>query len=181
MEKIFVFIIIMIISSLISKNKKKKAEENFRSTRPVQNKGKSNGYDPKQPSQPVNDLKSLLNSLKNIEQSSIKKTEYHSDSYDDSRYDHESVGEDISYHETEKSSDEINRSKIRGYETSYDELHSSEADTASKEKSRLDKEFYKKHERDTAPKKTVRNKLFETRDKLKDAIIVSEILKRKYT
>ncbi len=178
MENIFVFIIIIIISSLISKNKKKKAEENFRSTRPVQNTGKRNGYDPKLPSQPVNDLKSLLNSLKNIEQNEVKEPE--PVTYDD-QYNTGSEHEETHYTETERSHDETNRSKVRDYETSYDELRNPEKNFAAKEKTRLDTEFYLKHERDTAPKMTIRNELFNTRTKLKNAIIVSEILRRKYT
>lgn len=178
MEKIFVFIIIMIISSLISKNKKKKAEENFRSTRPVQNTGKRTGYDPKQPAAPVNDLKSLLNSLKNFEQNKVQEPE---PATYDVQYNTASEHEETHYTETERSHDETNRSKVRDYETSYDELHNPEKSSAAKEKSRLDTEFYQKHERDTAPKMTIRNELFNTRIKLRNAIIVSEILKRKYT
>ena len=162
MEKIFLFIIIMIISSLLSKNKKKAVSER---TREKTTYFDDKGQVPVVP-KPVTDLKSLLDRMKNADsyipepQSSEPETV------------HEYVEEPVALQDDnarfpEKSLDENQTGDWKMPEREESKLHS---ENREEDESYLIKERVNRH-----------RSLLNTRERLKDAIVVSEILNRKYT
>lgn len=165
MEKIFFFIIIMIISSLLSKNKKKAASGRTKErTTYFDDKGRP-ANDPK----PVTDLKSLLDRMKNIDSHISEPQPSEPETVE------EYVEEPVEVH---YSQDENSRSP----EKSLDEMLSGEWKMPEREESKLHSENRDEDESYRIKVRVNRHRsLLNTRERLKDAIVVSEILNRRYT
>lgn len=162
MEKIFLFIIIMIISSLLSKNKKKAASERSGGKTTYSNdKGQSAGGH-----KPVTDLKSLLDRMKNIDN-------YISEPQTpEPEPEEEYIPEPV----------EVKQDYKRSPEKSLDEMLSGEWKMPERQESKLQSENKGEDESYRIKVRVNRHRnLLNTRQKLKDAIIVSEILNRRYT
>jgi len=196
MENIFLFIIIMIVMSLVSKNKKKKASQTF------SEKTKTTYFDQKgqQASSsanpmPVKDLKDLLNSFKNFDPQSSGAKNIIKNTVESAATDSEEVNgksqnfqerfsfkeqnsEAYSFNESKKSYDPTAKSynDIPVYEDKSKNYQENSA-TKKRAESKIDQfDMLLKKE-----KKTVfKQKYFDSKLKLKNAIIVSEVLKSKY-
>lgn len=194
MDKIFIFIIIMIITSMISKNRKKKESQRFEE-KPTQNN--SNPKNRNAP-QPVTDLRELLKTLKNINpEANGSKTfsdmknhaeqvkpagdnEYSKkDNYEETASYEEPVKETYSYDtaernydSTSKSYDEVpaNQEKSANYDENKDNYMTSVRRTPIEDNSRSVK-----------PQLHPRISLFDSKSGIRNGIIAAEILKRKYT
>lgn len=166
MEKIFFFIIIMIISSLLSKNKKKRVTSYTKKEKTTyfDDKGRpANG--PK----PVTDLKSLLDRMKNtdtfIPEPQTSEPEYVEE------YIEEPV--EVQY---------IQDDNVRFPEKSFDEKQTSGWKMPERQESKLHSENKDEDESYAIKERVNRHRsLLNTRQRLKDAIVVSEILNRRYT
>ena len=163
MEKIFFFIIIMIISSLLSKNKKKRVTS-------YKEKEKTTYFDdkgrPVNEPKPVTDLKGLLDRMKNID------TYIPEPQPSEPELVEEYVEEPVEATEENK----------RSPETSLDELLSGEWKVPEREESRLQIENYQEDDSYRISEQKNRfSGLLNGKQKLKEAIIVSEILNRRYT
>ena len=166
MEKIFIFIIIMIISSILSKNKKKAAAEK---QKPKTTYSSNPGESIKMP-KPVSDLKEMLNRLRNIDNNPHENDVVMSEENVQFEEDHSEYQNE--YSETvEKSVDEKQSGKWKAPERQESKLYSeNKIEIKAETNSYSIKERINRH-----------RQLLNTTEKLKDAIIVSEILNRKYT
>lgn len=194
MEKIFIFIIIMIVSSFLSKNKKKKASRAYEEKNETKTHfNNSVTSAPKPQPKPVQDLRDLLNTLKNFDPKNMSakidnteskplmanEPEIQSTEKLESRFAFkEQNSEAYSFNESKKSYDPT--AKSYSDVAVYDEKSSNyneDQTTKKRVEPKIDKfEMLLKQD-----KKTVfKEKYFDSKSKLKNAIIVSEILKSKY-
>jgi hypothetical protein len=163
MEKIFFFIIIMIISSLLSKNKKKRVTSYTKKEKTTYFDGKGKpANDPK----PVTDLKGFLDRMKKV----------------DSYMPEPQTSEPEAKEEYVPEPVEVQQDYKRSPEKSMDEMLSGEWKIPEREETKLQSENREEDESYSIKVRVNRHRnLLNTRQKLKDAIIVSEILNRRYT
>ena len=163
MEKIFFFIIIMIISSLLSKNKKKRVTSYTKKEKTTyfDDKGR-----PVNEPKPVTDLKGLLDRMKNID-TYMQETQSSEPEVIEEYVPEPEILQEENKYTPESSADE---KMTGGWE--IPEREESKLQSARYE----EEDSYRIEERSNKFRDMVSG-----RQKLKDAIIVSEILKRRYT
>jgi hypothetical protein len=193
MENIVIFIIIIIISSIISKNKKKQQEASRNSTETPRTPSRNTQ------TQPVTDLRELLKTLKNMDPEAAgnkrktftemrKQTEQLKPAGDNEYSAKENYEETASYEESHKETYSYETAE-KTYDTetkSYDEVAAYEEKNVNYDEN---KGSYMTSVRRQPVSETaaaghrahVKVNIFDTRSKLKNAIIASEILQRKYT
>jgi hypothetical protein len=180
MENLIIFIIIMVVSSLLSKNKKKKASETY------EKKEKTTSYDNRNDraktvtSKPVTDLRDLLDSLKNIEQA---KTHQPVDKPVVQEQTFEEKIEDAQHSKPYVEQEQPNHFSYEEHSKNYKQKASQPIE---KQEESVVYETMKMPETieeimSATKKKPVRRSFFKSGFNLKEAVIASEILNRKYT
>jgi hypothetical protein len=180
MENLVIFIIIMVISSLLSRNKKKKASETYEKKEKTTYNDNRNYPSKTVSSKPVTDLRDLLDSLKNFEQAKT----------------HQPVNKPVIQEQTfEEKFEDVQHSEVHLEETQPDQYSYEEHSKNYKQKASQQSERYEEsvvYEAMKMPetieeimsatrKKPVRRSFFKSGFNLKQAVIASEILNRKYT
>jgi hypothetical protein len=188
MEKVFLFIIIMIISSLISKRKKRQAEQSFGTLKRSPDKDKERNMGANYSKEPSSQLKELLSKFgsdrvaephKSVENKQEFVFETSPVMYADQKY------EDSHPQENDQDQHEINfASARRNGEVKKDISYN---DRSSYENMKIRETKAKKPDHDWNMPEVIRKprvtlaEVFGSRQKLKNSIIAAEVLNRKYT
>ncbi|MFO7811251.1 MAG: hypothetical protein R6V47_07785 [Candidatus Delongbacteria bacterium] len=185
MENIFIFIIIMIISSLISKNKKNAAEKNTTGKPVTRNNTHKNKSGLLNDIKPVTDLKEFLDRLNNEGSNHEGTSDLNSQNYDavedQSEYQQQTdnVQDSQDTEQQDRLEEMLQYSRKRTGDTDQEISFNGERIIAGE----VPSEEYTKEDTsyDIKKKENRFSKILDSRSKLKNAIIVSEILNRRYT
>jgi hypothetical protein len=185
MENIFIFIIIMIISSLISKNKKKKAaQSDSEREKPAayQNKDRNSTANE---NKPVKSLRDLLDQLKNIETEkanpvpAVPSPAYEKNYEENFNENFEEVSQTHHSHTEYQPQNFSYEEHSKNYKQKPDKQAEKYEDSVVFEKMKMPETIEEIMSADR--KKPVRKTIFKSGFSIKNAIIASEILNRKYT